>query len=315
MHSSASSSISLPMQLSFLFLPLTLLIYIGNPAIGLLTGTTLSLAVNRKIIPASNTLGKYALQTAIVLLGLKIDTARLIQISADYSFLVTAYVLMTLLVGLGLGRMLSNDRISTQLISSGTAICGGTTIASLSPIIGAKPEQTAVALTLVFMLNAIALFLYPSIGDFLNLSQEQFGIWCALSIHDTSSVVATALIYGEESGTIATTLKLGRTLWLIPLIVIASVLQNRNKTKVRIPLFIIFFVVSAVIGSFFDLPAWLVNTASSLSKALLVIALYCIGSDINRNTLKHFKGVAVLHGVLLWIIVVPLTLGIVYFMI
>lgn len=315
MHSSASSSISLPMQLSFLFLPLTLLIYIGNPAIGLLTGTTLSLAVNRKIIPASNKLGKYALQTAIVLLGLKIDTARLIQISADYSFLVTAYVLTTLLVGLGLGKMLSNDRISTQLISSGTAICGGTTIASLSPIIDAKPEQTAVALTLVFMLNAIALFLYPSIGNFLNLSQEQFGVWCALSIHDTSSVVATALIYGEESGTIATTLKLGRTLWLIPLIVIASVLQNQNKTKVRIPLFIIFFVVSAIIGSFFDLPAWLVNTASSLSKALLVIALYCIGSDINRNTLSHFKGVAVLHGVLLWIIVVPLTLGIVYFMI
>ena len=199
---------SLAAQFGFLFVPLPLLIFLGNPAIGLLVGSALSLSFNGKIIPRSSQLGKLALQTAIILLGLKLDANRLIQISADYSLLVTAYVLITLAVGLLIGKMINNNPVSSQLISSGTAICGGTTIASMAPIINARPEQTAVALTLVFLLNAVALFIYPHIGHYLSLSQEQFGIWCALSIHDTSSVVATALIYGEESGAVATTLKL-----------------------------------------------------------------------------------------------------------
>ena len=304
----------LPTQLGFLLLPLPLLIFIGNPAIGLLTGSALSLGFNGKIIPASDKLGKYALQTTIVLLGLKLNAARLVQISVDYSLLVTVYVLTTILVGLALGRLLRNEVVSSQLISSGTAICGGTTIASLSPIIRATPEQTAVALTLVFMLNAVALFIYPQIGQFLQLTQEQFGVWCALSIHDTSSVVATALIYGEESGAVATTLKLGRTLWLIPLLIVASVIRNQKETKVRVPLFVVFFVLSAIIGSLLEFPAWFIDGVSFISKALLVVALYCIGSDISRATLTRFKGAAVLHGLILWSMVAPATLAIVYYL-
>jgi uncharacterized membrane protein YadS len=130
--------------------------------------------------------GKIGLQTAIVILGLKLNANQLVQISADYSLLVTVYVLTTISLGLTLGYVLGNESKSSQLISSGTAICGGTTIASLSPVIKAKPEQTAVALTLVFLLNAIALFSYPQIGQYLHMTQEQFGIWCALSIHHTS---------------------------------------------------------------------------------------------------------------------------------
>jgi uncharacterized integral membrane protein (TIGR00698 family) len=306
--------LSSPIQFGFLLIPMPVLIYLGNPAIALLVGAALSLMLNAKIIPSSAKLGKYALQTAIVLLGLKMNASQLIQLSADYSLLVTAYVLSTLGVGYLVGKMVGNDPVSNQLISSGTAICGGTTIASLSPIVNARPDQTAVALTLVFLLNAVALFIYPHIGHFLELSQEQFGIWCALSIHDTSSVVATALSYGEESGAVATTLKLGRTLWLIPLLVIASAMQQREDTKVRLPWFIAFFIASAALGGFVEMPTPVIDTASFTSKALLVLALYCIGSDISRDTLSRFRGSSVVHGLLLWVMVVPATLAMVYFL-
>lgn len=307
--------ISLPAQLGIMLVPLPLLVYLGNPAIALLVGSGLSLTSNARIIPASDKLGKYALQTAIVLLGLKMNATQLLQISADYSLLVTGYVMATLIVGYGVGRLVRNDLVSNQLISSGTAICGGTTIASLSPIVGARPDQTAVALTLVFMLNAVALFTYPYIGHYLELTQEQFGIWCALSIHDTSSVVATGLSYGEESGAVATTLKLGRTLWLIPLLVIASMLQQQSETRVRVPLFVIFFVLSAMVGSMVELPAMVITAASMTSKALLVFALYCIGTDISRDTLTRLRGAPVIHGLLLWALVAPATLAAVYFLI
>ena len=293
---------------------LPMLIYVGNPAVALLVGSALSLLTNAKIVPGSDKLGKYALQTAIILLGLKLNAAMLIQISADYSLMVTFYVLATLAVGFTIGRLLRNDDISNQLISSGTAICGGTTIASLSPIIHARPDQTAVALTVVFLLNALALFTYPYIGGFLQLTQEQFGVWCALSIHDTSSVVATALLYGEDAGAVATTLKLGRTLWLIPLLVVASVMA-RQDARVQVPIFVLLFILSAMLGSFLDLPAWLTTSAGSISKALLVLALYCIGTDISRTTVRELRGATLVQGIALWLIAAPATLAAVYYLV
>ncbi len=293
---------------------LPMLIYVGNPAVALLVGSALSLLTNAKIVPGSDKLGKYALQTAIILLGLKLNAAMLIQISADYSLMVTFYVLATLAVGFTIGRLLRNDDISNQLISSGTAICGGTTIASLSPIIHARPDQTAVALTVVFLLNALALFTYPYIGEFLQLTQEQFGVWCALSIHDTSSVVATALLYGEDAGAVATTLKLGRTLWLIPLLVVASVMA-RQDARVQVPTFVLLFILSAMLGSFLDLPAWLTTSAGSISKALLVFALYCIGTDISRTTVRELRGATLVQGIALWLIAAPATLAAVYYLV
>ncbi len=293
---------------------LPMLIYVGNPAVALLVGSALSLLTNAKIVPGSDKLGKYALQTAIILLGLKLNAAMLIQISADYSLMVTFYVLATLAVGFTIGRLLRNDDVSNQLISSGTAICGGTTIASLSPIIHARPDQTAVALTVVFLLNALALFTYPYIGEFLQLTQEQFGVWCALSIHDTSSVVATALLYGEDAGAVATTLKLGRTLWLIPLLVVASVMA-RQDARVQVPIFVLLFILSAMLGSFLDLPAWLTTSAGSTSKALLVLALYCIGTDISRTTVRELRGATLVQGIALWLIAAPATLAAVYYLV
>lgn len=306
--------IPLPVQIGLTVLPLPVLIYLGNPAVALLVGSALSLTINGKIVPASDKLGKYALQTAIVLLGLKMNATMLIQISADYSLMVTVYVLGILAAGFLIGRLVRNDDVSNQLISSGTAICGGTTIASLSPIINARADQTAVALSLVFLLNAVALFTYPYIGHYLELTQQQFGVWCALSIHDTSSVVATGLSYGEEAGAVATTLKLGRTLWLIPLLVAASFLANQDA-RVRVPMFVILFVISAMVGSLIQLPEMVINTASFTSKALLVFALYCIGTDISRETVKKLRGSTVVQGISLWLIAAPATLAAVYYLV
>lgn len=292
--------------LAFILLPLVL--YLNNPAIALLIGAAISLLFNKTVIPRANILGKYALQSAIILLGLKLNASQLVQISADYSLLVTGYVLLTLLVGLGVGAALNCDKKCSQLIASGTAICGGTTIASLSPVINAKPEQTGVALTLVFLLNAVALFTFPLVGEFLSMTQEQFGVWAAIAIHDTSSVVATSAIYGEEAAKIATTVKLGRTLWLIPLLLMASIFQHAGTAKLRIPGFIFLFIMAASLGSLVDMPESVTTVASALSTVLLVVALYCIGTEISRETLRGLRGRVLLHGLLLWALVVPLTL-------
>ena len=184
------------------------LIYAGNPAIALVMGMLISLTLNHPPLPYGNLFGKYALQTAIVLLGFKLKTGELINISCTYALPVTAYVCCTVLVGLCLGYLCRSEGKTNALISSGTAICGGTTIATLSPIIGARPEQTGTALCIVFLLNALALLTFPSVGRWLDLSQEQFGVWAALAIHDTSSVVATAQLYGEQALAVATTVKI-----------------------------------------------------------------------------------------------------------
>ena len=287
------------------------LLWYGNPAVALLLGAMLSLGFDKAVIPQAKAIGQYALQAAIILLGFKLNAGQLVQISADYSLLVTVYVLFTIALGLGLGHVLGNAKKSSQLIASGTAICGGTTIASLSPVIGARPEQTGVALTLVFLLNAVALFSFPVVGEYLQLSQQQFGVWAALAIHDTSSVVATAAIYGEEAAAVATTVKLGRTLWLIPLLLVFSILAQRGSAKLRLPLFVVFFVLAACIGSMTTLPAAVVTAASLGSKSLLVFALLCIGTEITRGTLASLRGAVLVQGLLLWAIVVPVTLGLI----
>ncbi len=284
------------------------LVYLGNPAIALMTAALVAVAMNRTLIPGASAYGKYALQTAIVLLGLKLDAGYLLELSGDFALVIGLYVVLTLAVGLVLGRLISSEPASSKLISAGTAICGGTAIASLSPIVKARSDQTGMAMALVFLLNAAALFTFPIIGEYLSLTQSQFGIWVSMAIHDTSSVVATAAIYGEEAASVATTLKLGRTLWLIPLMLVFSLSEKAPQAKLRIPGFILVFVAASVISSFVSLPAVIPQAAGIVSKALLVIALFCIGSEITRETLRQLRGTVLMQGLLLWALVVPLTL-------
>jgi uncharacterized integral membrane protein (TIGR00698 family) len=222
--------------------------------------------------------------------------------------LVGVYVLATLGLGLALAALIRVGKVSGQLVAAGTAICGGTAIASLSPVLGARPQEMAVPLGLIFLLNVIALVAFPLIGHWLDLSQLEFGLWSALAIHDTSSVVATAAIYGDQAEEIAATVKLGRTLWLLPLLVVASVMAGRGGAKVRVPFFILLFVGTAAASSLVSLPDQFIVVASRVSKALLVVALFLIGTELTRTTIRAIRGRILWQAVLLWLTVTPLSL-------
>jgi uncharacterized integral membrane protein (TIGR00698 family) len=289
-------------------LVLPFLLYQGNPAVALLVGMSLTLLFDRPVMPQSSRYSKYLLQTAIVLLGLKLDMADMWRINADYTVFVAVYVASAIAIGLLLGRLMGVENASNAMIATGTGICGGTTIATLGPIIKASADQMGVALAIVFLLNAVALFSFPTIGEYFQLSQTQFGVWVALAIHDTSSVVATAALYGDQAASVATTVKLGRTLWLIPLVVVASLVAGRGGVKVRIPGFILLFILGSILGSILPLPAALPGLAGMASKALLVLALFLIGTEINRQTLRRLRGRVLAQALLLWMLVVPSTL-------
>lgn len=290
-------------------LALAALVLWANPAIALLTGATWTLIANRAPVTGGNTIGRYMLQAAIVLLGLKLDITALWQTSADYAGLIAIYVIGALLAGLGIARWLGVDRIPATLIAAGTAICGGTAIATIAPILRAPPAQIGLTLAIVFLLNAFALLTFPSIGVWLGLSQTEFGVWTALAIHDTSSVVATAALYGDQAADLATTLKLGRTLWLIPLVLAVSMMERTRDAKLRVPGFILLFIGASAIGSIVGIPGALTALAATGSKALLVGALFFVGTEINRTTVAQLRGRVVWQAVLLWALVVPATLG------
>ena len=293
-----------PIPKTLVVLALTALVMVGNPAVALMVGMTISLFLNRAPIANGSTYGKHLLQTAIVLLGLKLNATELLDISSTYAMPVATFVCITLIVGLLSGWLARSDRTTNALISSGTAICGGTTIATLSPILAARPEQTGAALCVVFLLNAIALMTFPTFGAWLNLSQEQFGVWAALAIHDTSSVVAAAQMYGTEAAEIATTIKMGRTLWLIPLMIVASLVVGTQQSKIRIPNFIFVFITASVIGSWISFSSSALTAIGHVVASLLVVALFFVGTEITRETLKSLAFTSVAHGVVLWLLVI-----------
>jgi uncharacterized integral membrane protein (TIGR00698 family) len=287
------------------------LIWYGNPAIALLAGTLLSLSWRQPLAVGGHRWGRLSLQSAIVLLGFTLSIGRVAEVSGDSLWLVAAYVIGVLGIGLVLAYLLRLERESGWLMASGTAICGGTAIATLAPLIGARADQVGVAIGIVFLLNAAALFGFPVIGHWLGMSQLQFGMWSALAIHDTSSVLATAAIYGNEALEVATTVKLGRTLWLIPLTLFVSLAQRASAARVRVPPFILAFIGVSVLTTAVPLPPEVAHVASRLSKALLITALFFIGTEISRATLRLMRGRVLVHALLLWAVAASATLAVV----
>lgn len=294
------------------------LLWLANPALALLAGGAIALGLNRRPFNHGSTMAAYSLQAAIVLLGLNLDLNTLWSLSAQYTGAVAVYVLATMGLGLMLGRLLGVEAASSKLVSAGTAICGGTAIATLSGLVRAQPQQIGVALAIVFLLNAVALVSFPWIGRSLELSQLQFGLWSALAIHDTSSVVATAAIYGDRAAEVATTLKLGRTLWLIPLVLAVSVYEHRVQQRqgatgpaprLRVPGFILAFVAAAGVGSAVDLPDLVAAWSGHLSRGLLVVALFLVGTELTRATVRQIRGRVLWQAVGLWLAVVLVVLA------
>lgn len=245
------------------------------------------------------------LQWSIVLMGFGMSLEKVIETSQTGVLLTAASVFLTFLFGMTLGYLYKVEKNTTMLISSGTAICGGSAIAAVSPIIDAKNNQITFALTVIFVLNAVALFIFPIIGHALNMSQENFGYWSAIAIHDTSSVVGAGAAYGKEALEVATTVKLTRTLWIIPLSFLVLFLNRKeNKTnKIKIPWFILYFVIAIVIAYFLPQYQETYDHINWLGKKGMVMALFLIGTSFSIEDLKTAGLKSFLLGITLWIII------------
>ena len=282
--------------------------WVGHPALALFVGATLSVALAPTVPAAVERGGKLCLKSAIVVLGFSLNVEALWQTSRDYSGLVVVFVASTLIAGLVVGRFMRVDDDQSRLLSTGTAICGGTAIVTLAPVIRARPESVAICIGIVFVLNAIAILVLPWVGHQLQMTEDQFGVWVALAIHDTSSVVGAAAIFGDRALETATTVKLVRTLLLIPVVLIAGILLRQSETKLRIPAFLVLFVAASIAGTLLQPPVEVMAQAKAASRLLLIVALFFIGMEIRRSTIASLNGRAIWLSLLLWSFLLPVTL-------
>ena len=250
---------------------------------------------------------KIVLQVSIIGLGFGINLKQALQAGSE-GFLFTVFsITLIVVLGIVLGYIFRIDKIITQLISFGTAICGGSAIAAIAPILKADGKQTSVSLGIIFLLNALALFIFPEIGQYFNLSQYQFGIWSAIAIHDTSSVVGAASKYGHEALQTATTVKLARALWIIPISFVLSFL-NKSGGKVKIPYFIGFFVLAILVNSYFPAIKEVTDYVVDFSKSSLKVALFLIGTGLSFQNFKNIGIKPLLLGIILWVVISVISL-------
>ncbi len=247
-------------------------------------------------------LSAFLLQASIVGLGFGMNLHEVVR-AGRTGFVYTALSIgFAMIVGLAIGRWFKVQHTPSLLISAGTAICGGSAIAAVGPVVNAGEEEMAVSLGTVFVLNSVALFLFPAVGYALHLTQSQFGLWSALAIHDTSSVVGAAAKYGPRALMIGTTIKLARALWIVPVAFAVAVLK-KSKARIKWPWFILLFCLAAVAGTYLPALGSLYPKLNSLGKTGLTVTLYLIGTGISRSTLKQVGLRPLLQGILLWAIV------------
>jgi uncharacterized integral membrane protein (TIGR00698 family) len=273
-----------------------------SPPIALCAGVIFGLATQHPYAADSRAFSKFLLQASVVALGFGMNLHEVLKAGRS-GFLYTALGIgFALLAGFLIGKLLSVRGTTSYLISTGTAICGGSAIAAIGPILQASDEEMAVALGTVFILNSIALFIFPTIGASLQLSQSQFGLWSALAIHDTSSVVGAASRYGNQALVIATTVKLARALWIVPL-ALATAAVRHSRSKVQIPWFIFLFCLAALVNTYGPQEPRLAQMFFQLGRVGLTVTLFLIGSGISRATLEEVGWRPLAQGVLLWILV------------
>jgi uncharacterized integral membrane protein (TIGR00698 family) len=275
-----------------------------SPPIALAAGLLFGLTLAHPMARESAAVAKFLLQASVVLLGFGMNLSEVVHAGRS-GFLYTAIsIAIALSLGLALGKLLRVQPKPSLLITCGTAICGGSAIAAIAPITDAGEDDIAVSMGTVFTLNAVALFLFPAIGWRLHLSQSQFGLWAALAIHDTSSVVGAAAKYGPQALAIGTTVKLARALWIVPLALVIAALVDRkdaSKTRVKIPWFIGLFVLAAVIKTYLPAFAALFARFNALGKSGLTVVLFLIGTGISRETIRRVGIRPMVQGVLLWL--------------
>ncbi len=290
----------------------------GSPPLALALGLVLAFTIGNPFPEVEGKVTKYLLQASVVFLGFGMNLKAVYDAGKDGILFTIVTIFGTLILGYLVGKLLSVASKTSTLISSGTAICGGSAIAAVAPAIKAEKDEITVAMGTVFVLNSVALLAFPVIGHLLNLTQHQFGIWSAIAIHDTSSVVGASATYGPEALAIATTVKLARALWIAPLaLLFAYIYRSRNsgkKTKVAIPWFIFLFLLATAFRSYAPssiLPS-IFDSLVNLAKAGLTVTLFFIGVSLSRETLRKFGFRALLQGVVLWTVISIVGLWAVY---
>lgn len=293
----------------FVILILLCLTPVGSPPLALALGLILAFSIGSPFPSLSGKPTKYLLQTSVVLLGFGMDLNTVYQAGKNGILFTIATIFGTLMLGYFVGKLLAVKAKTSTLISSGTAICGGSAIAAVAPAIDAGADEISVSLGTVFVLNSIALFVFPIIGRGIGLSENQFGVWAAIAIHDTSSVVGAAGTYGPDALAIATTVKLARALWIAPVALFFAYVYRKNVSgetrKITIPWFIVFFLLATVFRTY--APAIIFPSVFegivNLAKAGMIATLFLIGASLSRDTLKNVGARPLIQGVLLWIVI------------
>ena len=299
----------MPYLLTVIFLTATL--WLNHAALALILGIFLSYIIT---IPKDFFTKKYGtriLQTGIVFLGGSISVYQVTAISKDYLPWVSGFVLITFIVVIVLGKLLGVSKKQSYLLASGTAICGGTAMASVAPVIKAKPEDLLPALSIVFILNALAVIFFPLLGNWIGLTEDQFGSWVALAIHDTASVIGAASLMGERAVEVAATLKLGRTLWIVPLVLFSAWYFREKRERLGFPLFILFFILAVALNSLLTPSAEVNHILKTINKICLLTGLFCIGTQIDRSAIQQISLKPLLLAVLIWSVVIPASLMVV----
>ncbi len=273
-----------------------------SPPIALLLGLIFGFSFVHPYDADSRILSKFLLQASVVGMGFGMNLHEVIRTGRSGFVYTAAGIAFALAAGLLLGRLFKVKRISSMLISVGTAICGGSAIAAVAPILQADQQETAVSLGTIFILNSVALLIFPAIGRALHLSQEQFGLWAALAIHDTSSVVGASSHYGPIALVVGITVKLTRALWIVP-VALGAALLHHSKNRIQWPYFILVFCLATVVNTYVPSLASLSQVLSNLGKLGLTATLFLIGTSISRPALRQVGVRPLLQGVVLWILV------------
>lgn len=274
-----------------------------NAPIALLAGLIFAFSVKNPCPKFNKKTSKYLLQVAVVCLGFNMNLYKSLESGSEGMLFTVVSVIGVMVLGVLLGYWYHINRKTSYLISSGTAICGGSAIAAVGPVLKANENEMAVSLGVIFILNAVALFVFPPIGRILDMTQQQFGTWAAIAIHDTSSVVGAGEQFGEQALQIATLIKLTRALWIIPLALVTMFLFREKGSKISIPWFIFIFILAMVVNTYVNLPEWFVGTMVWIARRGMVVTLFMIGASLSLATVKQVGIKPLLLALTLWIVI------------
>lgn len=282
-----------------------------SPAIALFLGLALGMTAGQPFPKFSKKTSKYLLQFSVVGLGFGMNLHESLKTGKEGMLFTIVSVVAVLALGMYLGKRLMMDRKTAYLISAGTAICGGSAIAAVGPVVKANDNEMSMALGTIFILNAVALFIFPPLGHLLDMTQEQFGMWAAIAIHDTSSVVGAGAAYGEKALEIATMVKLTRALWIIPVTIATMFIFKQKGGKIAIPWFIFFFILAMVANTFLTIPVTITGSLVWLAKKGLTVTLFLIGAGLSRKVIKQVGVRPMVQGVVLWVFIGLISLGVI----